>query len=266
MVNRRDNSRSAECLWFFVPLVLIVLANGCGLPQNVEILPLTDVNRPCCQHDVTARVTDANGKPVPFCLVEWILPRSDAAVGVIVDARGVKKTNTYARTKTNRDGEATITIASTQEGRTPIIAVARDIKDKSRHKAFAVKHWLDVAVEFPSNATRKVGKKHELVTRVFKASDQKEPLPGYRVEFQVPPGEEASFESNGMPGTNWIAIETDENGAANVMLYQFNPRSGKNTIKITVRHPDHMEAICCPKMSKIHDVIAEREVIKTWVP
>jgi hypothetical protein len=57
------------------------------MPSRVEIQPTSvAVKAPCTQHEAVAYVTDAEGKPIGNCLVEWTLPRSWDAVGTIVEA------------------------------------------------------------------------------------------------------------------------------------------------------------------------------------
>lgn len=183
--------------WLGLTLLCAVLSACSGKPSQVEIRPSpVAVNAPCTQHDVIAHVTDAEGKPVCNCLVEWTLPRSRDAVGAIVDTPapphvllGKKKTNTYARTMTDRDGNARITITSSQEGRTPIIALVPWIKDKKYHKVFAVKHWLKAAWEFPPDQSTKAGQIRQMTTRVYRSAcddlDGPYPLPGYQVDWEI---------------------------------------------------------------------------------
>ncbi len=183
--------------WLGLTVLCIALISCSGKPTRVEIQPgSVAVNPPCTQHEVVAHVTDAEGRPVCNCLVEWTLPRSRDAVGAIVDTPappdlilGSKKTNTYARTMTDRDGNARITITSPQEGRTPIIALVPWIKDKKYHKVFAVKHWLKAAWDFPSDRPTKAGGWRDIETYVYRSScddtDGPYPLPGYRVEWEI---------------------------------------------------------------------------------
>lgn len=157
MENRRQISLVGQMGWLGLTLLCVILSGCAGKPKRIEILPSpVAVNAPCTQHEVVAHVSDDQGRPVCNCLVEWTLPRSRDSVGAIVDTPappdlilGSKKTNTYARTMTDKNGNARILITSPQEGRTPIIALVPWITDKKYHKVFAVKHWLKAAWSFP---------------------------------------------------------------------------------------------------------------------
>ena len=195
MKYRWQKSQAARSKWLKIILLWMILS-GCStgsMPYHIEIQPESvAVNAPCTQHEVVAYVTDKDGKPICNCPVEWTLPRSRDAVGAIVEAPdlwGSKKTNTYARTMTDEEGKARIIIASPQEGRTPIIALAPDIQDKQHHKVFAVKHWLKAAWHFPSDEPAPAGGSRDLTTYVYRAScddaDASYPLPGYRVEWEL---------------------------------------------------------------------------------
>ncbi len=273
-----DKSSRDHFLKIFGLLLLLVLfASGCAIsqfgrplsqpdspPASITIEPAKDTNPVRTQHTLKATVRDANGKPVHSAMVEWILARTPGAVGDIVEAgqdplgRALKLTNTYALTGTDRKGKTWITITSVQEGITNIIVVAHDIKDKTKHKAFAVKYWLDAKWEFPAPGTNKVGTKHTMITKVVKASDGK-PLEGYNVRWQVASGPAAVFAESRKP----VAVtKTDKNGIAKATLIQASPRPGVNHIGITIIKPKDSGRACCPTPS---GVIARGSTTKTWV-
>lgn len=269
-----------DCIFLktFGLLVLLVLfASGCAVsqfgrplsqpaspPASITIEPVKDTNPVRTQHTLKATVRNAGGKPVHSAMVEWILARTPGAVGDIVEAgqdplgRALKLTNTYALTGTDTNGETWITITSVHEGITDIIVVAHDIKDKTKHKAFAVKYWLDAKWEFPAPGTNKVGTKHTMATKVVKASNG-EPLEGYNVRWQVASGPAAVFAESRKP----VAVtKTDKNGIAKATLIQASPRSGTNNIGITIIKPKDPGRACCPTPS---GVIARGATTKTWV-
>jgi protocatechuate 3,4-dioxygenase beta subunit len=232
-------------------------------PASVKIEPAEATNLINTQHRVKAVVRDAEGKPVHSALVEWILARTPGAVGDIVEVgqdpweRALKLDNTYAIGGTDTNGESPITITSVQEGITHITAVVPDIKDKTKHKAFAVKNWFDARWEFPQPATNRTGTKHVMATRVVRASNG-EPLSGYEVRWKVASGPPAMFEESGRPES---ATKTDEQGIARVTLIQPGPVAGMNTIEIAVVKPREPARACCPTPS---GVIAKGSTTKTW--
>ncbi len=180
----------------FAIIFLTVLLFGC-VPHTIEVTPPVDVNEPGTQHEITATVTDEKGRPVPHSRVDWILPRSELGVGDIVatgDAKPAyphpKKTNTYAKTRTDFYGKSKITITSPQTGKTSIVAVAKGIKDTGKHKDHAIKYWVDLDWEFPPHAVNQAGTPHEMKVRVYKKSPNEhtktdDDLRNYRVEWEL---------------------------------------------------------------------------------
>ncbi|WP_143301162.1 Ig-like domain-containing protein [Candidatus Entotheonella palauensis] len=230
----------------------------------MKVEPAVGVNPPCTQHKIVAQVLDHDNKPVRFCPVEWTLPRSRGAVGAIVEG-GRKRTNTYARTLTDLDGKASITLTSTQEGRTPFIAFVRDIKNPKLHKVFGVKYWLKAGWAFPADDPTPAGGSRYVTTSVYRAScdePERAPLPGYRVGLTILGGPTAYFKA---PDTDQqmrqIEIETDTSGLAKVELFQPFQEPGKNKIAITIKPPDDPDRLCCPDK---YDIIAEGEMTQTW--
>ncbi len=159
--------------------------------------PPVGFNEPGTQHEITATVTDEKGRPVPHSRVDWILPRSELGVGDIVETGDdppvyprTKKTNTYAKTRTDFYGKSKITITSPQKGKTSVITVAKGIKDPSKHKDHAVKYWVDLDWELPPHTVNQAGTPHEMVIRVYKRSPKAQSktdddLRNYRVEWEL---------------------------------------------------------------------------------
>lgn len=232
------------------------------------------------QHVLVATVLDHDGKPLPNRRVEWII--SDGSVGDIVEvdesgwraSRGYKLTNSFAVSHTNNFehvldrgnddpsddihlgvGQTWCVITSPIEGDTHIVAYAPGIYDWEKHKVFAVKHWYDVAWEFPPPATNPTGKPHELVTRVMKYSDGS-PLEGYVVNYELTSGPAGRFD----PGEGASAsVRTDAQGLARVTLHQDAPVAGTNDIAIDIMRPAN-EACCEPA---VH--ITTGGTQKTWI-
>ena len=173
-MNRDHLSENPFLKHILIAIALMGLAQGCADLQHIEdfqkfIRPLTDSDsdsdsdsasspvsvsikvRPYIgpiktQQTFTAIVKDAKAKPVYRTQVELILARAHSTVGDIIEVgenplKGTSKIdNTYAIGETNRRGESTINITSVEEGTTHIIAVVREIKDKSQYKALSLIH------------------------------------------------------------------------------------------------------------------------------
>jgi len=247
---------------------------------TLEVAPVEDVNPVQTQHVLIATVKDAEGKPLPNRRVEWMI--SKGSVGEIVEvdesgwraSRGHKVTNDYAISHTNNfrhslsrgnddpdddvhlePGQTWCVITSPIEGDTYVTAYAPGIYDWQNHKVFVVKHWYDVAWEFPPPATNPIGTTHELVTKVMKYSDST-PLAGYVVNYEIVDGPAGML----MPGNAVTAsVKTDGQGLAKVTLNQAQPAEGVNTIKIDIIRPEDVQ--CCKPAAHI----AMGHTTKTWV-
>jgi hypothetical protein len=141
---------------------------------TLDVTPVEEVNPVQTQHVLIATVKDAEGKPLPNRRVEWMI--SKGSVGEIVEvdesgwraSRGHKVTNDYAISHTNNfrhsltrgnddpdddvhvePGQTWCVITSPIEGDTYVTAYVPGIYDWRKHKVFVVKHWYDVAWEFP---------------------------------------------------------------------------------------------------------------------
>lgn len=251
-------------------------------PFSVELVltPAKDVNPVQTQHVLVATVNDKDGRPLPNRRVEWII--GEGSVGDIIEvdesgwrnSRGYKVDNHYAVSHTNNfdhlldmgtddpsddvqltKGQTWCIITSPIEGDTHIIAYAPGIYDRSKHKVFAVKHWYDVAWEFPPPATNPTGTTHEFTTVVTKYSDGS-PLAGYIVNYEILDGPDAVFESS---GRQTASGETDEAGTASVTIRQTQPLEGTNSVQIDVIRPAD-EQCCIPAKH-----IATGRTAKTWV-
>jgi uncharacterized repeat protein (TIGR01451 family) len=230
----------------------------------VSIEPAVATNPVNTQQVVTAVVRDKDGKILHSALVEWTLARGPGAVGDIIEAnqdpltRALKLDNTYAITGVDYRGESSITITSPFEGETQIIALVPDIKDKSKHKAFAARKWLDAKWEFPADASNRVGTAHPMAVKVVKASNG-EPLAGYEVHWKIASGQEALFEESGKAEA---VTTTDTEGIARATLKQVNPAAGSNKVDMTLVRPVLQGRVCCPGVT---GTLARGQMTKTWL-
>ncbi len=255
---------------------LVVAASGCvspyarpmsswsSEPASITLEPVEATNPIRTQHTIKAVVKDAEGNPVHSGLVEWTLARTPGAVGDIVSVaqdpwkRALKVDNTFAIGGLDYNGQNSITITSVQEGITHVIAHVPGIKDPGKHKAFALKNWLDAKWQFPAPGTNKVGTRHRMTTMVARASDGT-PLEGYDVEWKVTGGPAATFEES---NSDTAVTKTDDKGAASATLVQSAPAAGVNTVDIVISKQRDTGRACCPTP---YGVIAKGATTKTWV-
>ncbi len=247
---------------------------------TIELEPLADVNPVRTQHILVATVKDHDGKPLPNRRVEWII--SNGSVGDIVEvdesgiraSRGYKVDNHFAVSHTNNfnhvldrgnddpsddihlaPGQTWCVITSPVEGDTHIVAYAPAIYGWEKHKVFAVKHWYDVAWEWPAAATNPTGTPHQFVTKVMKYSDGS-PLADYVVNYTITGGPAGTFD----PGGNTTAsVRTNAQGLATVTLNQARPEAGTNDVAIEIIRPDNLQ--CC----KPAVLIATGATQKIWI-
>jgi len=247
---------------------------------SIELTPLVDVNPVRTQHVFIATVKDKNGKPLPNRRVEWLL--AEGSVGNIIEVdesgwrstRGHKLTNKFAITHTNnfdhtltrgnddpsddvvlKRGQTWCVITSPTEGTSHVIAYAPGIYDWSKHKVFAVKHWLDAAWKLPDPAVNRIGTPHVFKTKVMKHSDGS-PLAKYEVQYKILDGPPATF----APGGKTVAtVLTDKDGIATVTLNQTTPTKGVNNVEIRITRPENK--VCCKPAQLIHI----GKTSKTWI-
>lgn len=219
-------------------------------PASVTISPVEDYNPIRSQHTFTIEVEQADGSAAPGTAVEIILNRFGEAVGDIVSIGGTdpeKVDNTFGRVTTDDNGEATLTITATREGDTDVTAYVPGIADADAHKAFAVKHWVDMVATFPADAANLVGTEHPMAVAVSRVSDGS-PLAGVPVIWSLTDGTpDATL--NGQPSE--VSTVTDADGVSSVTLEQVTPATGDNTVYISVLH-------------STGDELYSRIVTKTW--
>jgi uncharacterized repeat protein (TIGR01451 family) len=248
----------------YVPPPVVVPAS-----PGITISPEIAVNPVRTQHVLVATVTGPGGNPMAGEKVEWMLTGD----GAIVDVDGGEKVdNGYAVSRTassayvldrgNADpsddvrigaGQTWCVITSGSEGTSNIIAYAPNIPNWDKHKAFAVKNWMDVTWEWPVDATNRVGSPHTFTTRVMRYSDGT-PLVGYHVNYEIIGGPSASFAGGGQS----VSVMTDNAGVATATL-SGSGQIGTNDVEITIVQPANAQC-CIPERHIISGVVR-----KTWV-
>ena len=202
-------------------------------PTEVAITPTEDWNSIFSQHTFTVTVNAEDGSPASGVEVEVFLNRFNEAVGDIVSLGGEnprKVDNFFGRVITNESGEATLTITATRPGDTDVTAFVPQISDDSAHKVFAVKHWVDMAVEFPSDSVNLVGTDHPMLLRISKVTDGS-PISDVEVSWAIIDNDPAATVNDAQ---NSVTTMTDANGEAIVTLKQETPAIGDNQVLIQV--------------------------------
>ena len=245
-------------------------------PAKITVTPEVCVNPVKTQHVFVATVTDDAGNPLSGVDVEWILSRGGAAsVGDIIDVDGGHKVdNGYARSTTGRSaytisrgndnaqddvrigpGQTWCVITSSEEGQSDMIAYAPAITDWDHHKAFAVKNWMDVGWEVPTDATNRVGEPHTFNFRAFRYSD-KSPIAGYNVTWTVLSGD-CSLNDSGKS----FSAKTDDKGVATVKLTPGATTPGTSEVRIDVVRPAGKDECRCWSEA----LVGSWTIKKTWV-
>jgi len=260
---------------------------------HVTVADAMAINAVRDQAILIATVSNGENKPLGGRRVEWMIP--EGGVGGIVGVhqhgvytnRGVKDvsglmqaglgdklTNTFAVTHTaavpevldmgNDDpaddiilqpGQTWVSITSSVEGTTDMIAYAPGINNWADHKAFVTRHWMDVSWAWPTDATNRAGTDHKLTTAVTKHSDGTA-LSGYLVTYKLTSGPAATFEPG---GKDFVTVTSDGNGMATATLKQVKPVAGANTVAISIVRPGNKD--CCEP----EKFIAAGGMTKTWV-
>jgi uncharacterized repeat protein (TIGR01451 family) len=219
-----------------------------SVPASVTVTPVEAYNPVKTQHTLTATVKTAGGSPAADTEVQWILPFFPQMVGAIVDASNASEvTNTRAVARTDASGEATLTITATRPGDTDVIVYVPGIADTTKHKVFATKHWEDIQVTWPADATNKIGTEHTFEVTVTQVDGT--PLPGIDVSWTIVDDDpNAKFKSS---GTNTERNTTDASGNASVTLEQVTAAGGDNSVRIEV-------------LGTRDVVMFSHEAVKTW--
>jgi uncharacterized repeat protein (TIGR01451 family) len=240
-------------------------------PRACQIIvsPAEATNPVRTQHVLIATVLDGAGCPLPGQRVEWMLARGGVGEIVEVDesgilpSRGYKVDNYYAISYTNKfpqrltrgtpdpgddiclgPGQTWCVITSAIEGDTYVIAYAPSIYNWEAHKAFALKHWVDVKWEFPAPAVNPVGTQHTFTTRLTSISTGR-PVQNYLVRYRLLDGPPATFVTP-------QEVHTDAEGLASVTIAQSQPVPGVNRVGIEIIRP------------RDGALVATGETSKTW--
>ena len=202
-------------------------------PTAVSINPVEDWNPIFSQHTFTVTVNGADGTPANGVEVEVFLNRFQQAVGDIVSLGGEnprKVDNYFGRVITDDNGQATLTITATRPGDTDVTAFVPQIADNDTHKVFAVKHWVDMDVEFPADSVNLVGTEHPMLVRIYKVTDGS-PIVDANVAWSIVDGDPvATLDNQGEA----VSTTTDANGETVVTLRQVEPALGDNQVLIQV--------------------------------
>ena len=212
---------------------IIAQTDPATAPTAVSIDPVEDWNPIFSQHTFTVSVNGADGTPANGVEVEVFLNRFGEAVGDIVSLGGEnprKVDNYFGRVITDDNGQATLTITATRPGDTDVTAFVPQIVDNDTHKVFAVKHWVDMDVEFPADGVNLVGTDHPMLVRINKVTDGA-PIADVDVTWNVIDGDPlATLDNQG----DSVSTTTNENGETVVTLRQVEPVLGDNQVLIQV--------------------------------
>ena len=202
-------------------------------PTQVSITPEEAWNPVFSQHTFTVSVNAEDGAPANGVEVEFFLNRFNEAVGDVVSLGGEnprKVDNLFGRVITDDNGQATLTITATRIGDTDVTAFVPQIADDYAHKVFAVKHWIDMQVEFPPDAINLVGTDHPILVRVFKVTDGS-PLSDVKVSWAIIDSDPPASIDN---APDSVTTMTDANGESIVTLRQDSPLTGDNQVLIQI--------------------------------
>ncbi len=244
-----------------------------GVPASIIISPEESYNPVMTQHTVVASVLTEGGEPAVGTTVEWILNRFPGAVGDIVSAYntqgGLKSDNYYATTKTDDKGEAKIIITATRPGDTDITAYVPAIQDPAKHKVFATKHWVNIQVRWPEDATNVTLTSHVFTVRLMTVVTEVqlpgypegwttirmgvgEGLEGYELHWTIVDDDPAIYFAEGDQRTKVWTSTSDGRGEALVTIEQVRAGRGENTIQIEVLSHDGI-------------TMFQHRVKKTWI-
>ena len=152
-------------------------------------------------------------------------------------------------------GQTWITVTSPVEGTSYLSAYAPDVNGWDRHRQSARIHWVDAVWTFPPPAVNPAGTRHVFTTTVLRHTDQS-PIAGWLVRYEIIDGPPAGF---GPDGATAIQVATDDSGQANVEIFQAEPKSGTNTVRIEIIRPAQSAGGAAPRL-----VVATGTTTKTW--
>ncbi len=209
------------------------LAQTADAPTAITISPVEDFNPIKTHHTLTASLSTSNGSVARDAQVDFILNRFGAAVGDIISVQGDKRDNTYGIARTDGSGQASVTITSTRPGDTDITASAPAIADPNVRNAFAVKHWLDLDVRYPTGAQNIIGTDRVMTVELFRVSSDA-PVADVPIRWTITDDDPDAMIVRGGASANTHMNNTDAAGRASITLRQANPLRGDNTVGIEI--------------------------------
>ncbi|HAN97487.1 MAG TPA: hypothetical protein DCQ98_08680 [Planctomycetaceae bacterium] len=240
---------------------------------ELQVVPTQVVAPVSSEVIIVGGICGTNGRYVPGKTLEWVL--SQESVGNFVQAgRGPygtlqqlihptngKRSANFIKTTAARNaqvidrgtpstlddvpvsaGQGWVTITSPSEGTSRVTVWSPDAEGWDKRRKTTTIHWLDAAWSLPPCAVALSGSLHPLTVSVRRESDG-EPVPGWRVEYEVLPG---SVPAGLVTGTGQLATKeavlTDENGNATLMIRQPNDLLGPGTsqVKIDLIRPENL--------------------------
>lgn len=236
--------------------------------------PEFDVNPVKTQHTFVVKALDADNNPVPEARVEWILNNWQNSVGNIVQTDDSifspigksaalrqpaklmgKVNNSLAYTYTNSEsmmlkrrdvdgkalsikrGETWITITSTRQGDTDVIAFCPAVPTDKENILFAITHWMDLTWEYPPDSRSVVNfatdakNTHTLETKIKKAIDGS-PVEGIQVVYTIlsliP---QVTFSDD----STLFTSKSDEMGIATATIVEIGPKVGFTTVLVEIK-------------------------------
>jgi uncharacterized repeat protein (TIGR01451 family) len=131
-------------------------------------------------------------------------------------------------------GQTWCVISSQVEGDTQVTVQAPGLTGPEC-KQLITQHWVDARWSLPPVQAVRAGTPVVLLTTLFRNSDVRQPLAGYRVRYRILEGPPALF----TPGQSGEAVvATDSEGRAAVSLVQAHPGPGGNRVGVEIFRPD----------------------------
>lgn len=152
-------------------------------------------------------------------------------------------------------GQTWTSITSPVEGTSYLSAYAPDVYGWDSHKQDARIHWVDAVWSFPPAAVNPAGTRHVFTTTVLRHTDQS-PIAGWLVRYEIVDGPPAGFAPDGATA---VQVPTDESGQASVEIFQTEPQSGTNNVRIEIIRPAQTAGGAAPRL-----VVASGMTAKTW--
>lgn len=254
--------------------------------DSLSVAPQTVVAPVNSEVAMVASANGPNGRMETGRRVEWTLDPAGVGHFVAVDGASMfhpflrwdswprKVDATFAISKTLRQnitltrgtpivdddmmvlsGQTWATVTSPVEGTSYLSAYAPAVYGWDGHKQAARIHWVDAVWSFPPAAVNPAGTRHVFTTTVLRHTDQS-PIAGWLVRYEIVDGPPAGFAPDGATA---IQVPTDESGQASVEIFQAEPQSGTNNVRIEIIRPAQTAGGAAPRL-----VVATGATAKTW--